>query len=76
MGFDVILISQLQGSIDKQIRELSDLSFEIKNMNRFIKFLNFGLLVKRWQNSSHRSKGVWKGASVIQYKTNRYKRII
>jgi hypothetical protein len=70
MGFDVILISQLQGSIDKQIRELSDLSFEIKNLNRFLKFLNFGLLVKRWQNASHRSQGVWKGANIVQYKTN------
>lgn len=70
MGFDVILISQLQSSIDKQIRELSDLSFEIKNLNRFIKFLNFGMLVKRWQNASHKSQGVWKGVTIVQYKTN------
>lgn len=70
MGFDVIIVSQIQGAIDKQIRELADVTYEIKNLNRFIKFLNFGVLVKRWQNASHKAKGVWKGTQIISYNTD------
>ncbi len=70
MGFDIYIISQLQAAVDKQLRELADCSYEIKNLNRFIPFLNFGMLVKRWQNSSRSSQGVWKGLTIVTYKTN------
>jgi hypothetical protein len=73
LGFDILMISQLKGAVDRQMRDLADICFELKNMSHIRPFglrifPSVGLLVKRWSNSSQaESKGMIVGVGVIRF---------
>jgi hypothetical protein len=69
LGFDILIISQLQGAVDRQLRELADISYMLKNLKWLRIFGNTGLLVKRWANKGFDAGGssVFLGAGVVRY---------
>jgi hypothetical protein len=74
LGFDVVIVSQLRGAVDRQMRDLADISFELKNMKHFRPFglpifPEVGLLVKRWANKGFdvADKSIMVGAGVVRY---------
>lgn len=71
LGFDIIIISQLQGAVDRQLRELADVSYMLKNMRWMKIFGNTGMLVKRWANKGFESGGhsVFLGVGIVRYKS-------
>ena len=72
-GFDIIMVSQLQGAVDRQMRDLADTSYKLKNLANFKPFgvrifPRVGLLVKRWSNKAgSEGSGVVVGASLVRY---------
>lgn len=73
LGYDVIIISQLRSAVDRQMRDLADVSYELKNL-KFFKFFgvslapNVGLLVKRWANKGfEHGGGMFVGAGIVRY---------
>ncbi|MCE5194380.1 MAG: zonular occludens toxin domain-containing protein [Nitrospiraceae bacterium] len=74
LGFDIIIVSQLRGAVDRQMRELADISYELKNLRHFAPFglrlfPNLGLLVKRWANKGMETEGktVFVGAGIVRF---------
>jgi len=76
LGFDILMTSQLRGSVDRQMRELADVGYEFKNLKHLKPFgipiipVNVGLLVKRWANKGMDavdSKTVFVGAGIVRY---------
>lgn len=73
LGYDVIIISQLRSAVDRQMRDLADVSYELKNLKFFKVFgiplaPNVGLLVKRWANKGfEHGKGMFVGAGIVRY---------
>lgn len=76
LGFDVLFISQLKSAVDRQMRDLADCVYELKNL-QYLKFFGFslmprvGLLVKRWSNkgSDNPASSVFLGAGIVRYNT-------
>jgi len=76
LGFNVLMISQLRDAVDRQMRDLADVSYMFKNLKHFRPFgipiipFNIGILTKRWANKGFdRSDGksVFIGAGVVRY---------
>jgi hypothetical protein len=73
LGFDIYIISQLKGAVDRQMRDLADVSYEIKNL-KFLQpfglkiFPAVGVLTKRWSNQGGDSaKTVSMGFGFVKY---------
>jgi hypothetical protein len=76
LGYDVIIVSQLRSAVDRQMRDLADISYELKNMRNW-KFFNIslfpnvGLLIKRWANKGfEHGGGMFVGAGIVRYGSN------
>lgn len=73
LGYDVIMVSQLRSAVDRQMRDLADISYELKNLRNFRIFTlplapNIGLLIKRWANKGFEAGGgVFVGAGIVRY---------
>ena len=74
LGFDIIMTSQLKSAVDRQMRDLADVSYKMKNLRNFrplgipIIPFNAGLLTKRWANRGAEEKdSVLIGAGIVRY---------
>ena len=75
LGFDVIMITQIRTALDRQMRDLADIAYELKNIKHYKPFgirlfPNVGILTKRWANRGFESdKGVFVGMGIVRYKS-------
>lgn len=69
LGFDIIMVTQITSSLDRQVRELADFSYVLKKIPFLSSVFRFGLLVKRWSNISvdNSDKSLFVGAGVVRY---------
>ena len=76
LGFDILMISQIKGAVDRQLRDLADQCFTLKNLRNLKPFglkifPPVGLLSKRWGNTmSSDDKGMLVGAGIVRYNSS------
>lgn len=76
LGFDILMVSQIQGAVDRQLRDLADQCYTLKNLRNLKPFglkifPSVGLLSKRWGNTmSSDDKGLLVGAGIVRYNDN------